>query len=76
MRNLVLLFILTFTFNAFSAPINESLKDEERIVYDKYNHIRNEINYLLEDYYTNNLSPGIKCNVLKKAKKETHPNDK
>ena len=44
MRNLVLLFILTFTFSAFSAPINESLKDEERIVYDKYNHIRNEIN--------------------------------
>tara|TARA_Y100000385_G_C13008611_1_gene600630 strand:- start:533 stop:1069 length:537 start_codon:yes stop_codon:yes gene_type:complete len=42
----------------------------------RYPDIRNEINYLLEDYYTNNLSPGIKCNVLKKAKKETHPNDK
>ena len=49
MRNLVLLFILTFTFSAFSAPINESLKDEERIVYDKYNHIRNEI-----DSFVNN----------------------
>ena len=45
MRNLVF-FILTFTFSAFSAPINRILKDEERIVYDKYNHIRNEINFV------------------------------
>jgi hypothetical protein len=35
----------------------------------RYPDIINEISYLLEDYYTNTLSPGIKCNVLKKAKR-------
>ncbi len=35
----------------------------------RYPDIRNEIDYLIGDYYTKTLSPGIKCNILKKANK-------
>ena len=35
----------------------------------RYPDIRNEIDYLLGDYYTKTLSTGIKCNILKKANK-------
>mgnify|MGYP007063363676 CR=1 FL=1 len=34
----------------------------------KYPEIRNELDYLLEDYYTKMLSPGIKQSVLNKVK--------
>ena len=36
---------------------------------ERYSDIRNEIDYLLGDHYTKTLSPGIKCNILKKANK-------
>ena len=36
----------------------------------RYPDIRNEIDYLIGDYYTKTLSPGIKCNILKKANKK------
>ena len=35
----------------------------------RYPDIKNEIDYLLGDYYTKTLSTGIKCNILKKANK-------
>ena len=35
----------------------------------RYPDIRIEIDYLIGDYYTKTLSPGIKCNILKKANK-------
>ena len=40
----------------------------------RYPDIRNEIDYLIGDYYTKTLSPGIKCNILKKEIK-THSNE-
>ena len=36
----------------------------------KYPELKNEINYLFEDNYLNNLSPGIRSNLLKKVNKE------
>lgn len=36
----------------------------------KYPELKNEINYLFEDNYLNNLSPGIRSNFLKKVNKE------
>ena len=36
----------------------------------RYPDFRNEIDYLIGDYYTKTLSPGIKCNILKKANKK------
>ena len=35
----------------------------------RYPDIRNEIDYLIGDHYTKTLSPGIKCNILKKVNK-------
>ncbi|MGI9594453.1 MAG: hypothetical protein ACR2MH_07620, partial [Patiriisocius sp.] len=37
----------------------------------RYPDIRNEIDYLISAYYTDTLSPGIKCTILKKANKNS-----
>ena len=36
----------------------------------KYPELKNEINYLFEDNYLKNLSPGISSNILKKVNRE------
>ena len=44
MRNFVVLILLfTFSFNAISSTFNDSLKEEERLLYDEYSKVRGEI---------------------------------
>ena len=40
---IVLILLFTFSFNAISSTFNDSLKEEERLLYDEYSKVRGEI---------------------------------